>query len=86
MIRPDGRMREWSIRYSPQGAGGKGRITVTLDDHVQALDLRPGDRDAGATFDRFGLFVLQPGGTYVRVYLDDLTYTTDPPDPRGLRR
>jgi hypothetical protein len=39
------------------------------------LDLAPGDRKAGATFDRFGLFDVQTGGHYVELYLDDLKYT-----------
>ncbi len=52
LIRPDGAVHDWSIRYSPQGFG---RITVTLDDHTQTFDLRPGDKESGATFDRLGV-------------------------------
>lgn len=82
VIRPDGKVHDWSIRYSPAGAG---RITVTLDGHKQTFDLRPGDKEAGATFDRFGLFNHQRGGSHVRLYLDDLIYTAKPAEPRTSR-
>ena len=65
----------WSLRYSPRDADGNGRITVTLDGAAQTLDLRPGDRKLGATFDRFGFFNVQSGGHFVYVYVDDVTYT-----------
>jgi hypothetical protein len=75
VIRPDGRVHQWSLLYSPRGADGNGRITVTLDGAAQTLDLRPGDRQIGATFDRFGFFNVQSGGNHVYVYIDDLIYT-----------
>ena len=78
VIRPDGRVHRWSIRYTPKGADGRGRITVTFDDQTQTLELVEGHRARGATFDRFGLFNHQSGGNYVNVYLDDLTYTAKP--------
>ena len=81
ILRPDGRVHRWSIRYSPREAGGRGRVTVTLDDQALSLDLEPGHRARGATFDRFGLFNHQSGGHMVELYIDDLTYTTRPPGP-----
>ena len=75
IIRPDGKVHDWAIRYDPAGAGGNGRITVTYDGKEQALDLRLGDKARGATFDRFGLFNHQSGGNYVYLYVDDLRYT-----------
>jgi hypothetical protein len=75
IVRPDGRVHDWAIRYDPAGAGGNGLITVTFDNKDQSLPLRPGDKARGATFDRFGLFNLQSGGNYVFVYVDDLAYT-----------
>ena len=75
ILRPDGRVHRWSIRYSPREAGGRGRVTVTLDGHARSLDLAPGHRARGAAFDRFGLFNHQSGGHMVEIYLDDLTYT-----------
>lgn len=75
VIRPDGRPHRWSLDYSPEAADGNGRITVRLDDTVHTLELRPGDRARGATFDRFGIFDMQSGGHHVEFYLDDLAYT-----------
>ena len=43
-IRPDGAVHRWSIRYAPEGAGGRGRITVTFDGQAQVLDLAPSHR------------------------------------------
>jgi hypothetical protein len=76
VIRPDGRVHDWALRYDPAGAGGNGFINVTFDGKDQSLPLRPGDKQRGATFDRFGLFNLQSGGNSVSVYFDDLTYTS----------
>lgn len=74
ILRPDGRVHEWSIRYSPQS----GRIDVQLDGEAQTLEVSPEHRRNGATFDRFGIFNLQVGGHFVDVTIDDLTYTTGP--------
>jgi hypothetical protein len=71
-ILPNGAVHEWSLHYSPRGAG---RIEVTLDGARQTSDLKPGHRRLGATFDRFGLFNMQSGGQHVLIYLDDLSYT-----------
>lgn len=75
IIRPDGKAHVWSMRYSPGGAGGRGRITFALDGETQELDLAPGHRAAGAAFDRFGIFNAWPGGHYVELYLDDVSFT-----------
>ncbi|MBI3852018.1 MAG: hypothetical protein HY298_17305 [Verrucomicrobia bacterium] len=75
IIRPDGLVHKWSIRYSPRATDGSGQIIVTFDKQTQTLTLKPEHRRSGATFDRFGLFNLQTGGHFVDVSLDDLTYT-----------
>jgi hypothetical protein len=75
ILRPDGRPHEWTLRYSPKANNGVGRITVTLDDKQQSLDLTPADRKARSTFDRFGLFTHSAGGNHVYLSLDDLAYT-----------
>jgi hypothetical protein len=77
-IRPDGQVHEWSLRYAPAEGGGDGRIEVTFDGVRQALDLKPGHRRLGASFDRFGLFNIQTGGQHVMIYLDNLSYTSGP--------
>jgi hypothetical protein len=74
IIRPDGRLHRWLLRYSPQANGG-GQITVKLDDETQALAVSPEHRRQKASFDRFGLFNIQVGGLFVDITLDELTYT-----------
>jgi hypothetical protein len=75
IIRPDGESHVWSIDYDPGANDGSGRITVQFDGKTQTLDLGPGHKKSGATFDRFGIHNCQSGGHYVEVYLDDLEYT-----------
>jgi hypothetical protein len=72
IIRPDGRVHEWSIHYSPVA----GTIAVKLDDQTATLVLKPEHRKQGASFDRFGLFNLQVGGHFVDIAVDDLTYSS----------
>jgi WD40 repeat protein len=74
-IYPDGKAHNWTLEYSPTAAGGKGRITLTLDRRAVALDLKEGQRAAGAHFDRFGLVTTWVDGNSQHIYFDDLTYT-----------
>jgi hypothetical protein len=66
---------EWKLVYDPAGGGGKGTIEATLGKESVTLVLRDGDKAKGATLDRFGLFTTHRGGSFVRVYFDDLKYT-----------
>ncbi len=72
IVRPDGRVHQWSIRYLPRA----GQITVQLDGETSTLAVSPEHRRQGASFDRFGLFNCQVGGHFVDLALDDLTYTS----------
>jgi hypothetical protein len=64
----------WELRYDPQGAGGLGEITFTLDGRRSTLPLKPGHREEGADFDRFGIFnVMLESGDFMEAYLDDIT-------------
>jgi hypothetical protein len=72
---PDRRRRHFTFDYDPQGNGGTGRVTVTLDRRPYALDLTPRQRKSGAVFNRFGLANVRSGGNSVEFYLDDVTYT-----------
>ena len=74
-IYPDGKSHDWTLHYDPAAADGKGRITVTLDGHAASMDLSPGDKSAGAHFDRFGLVTPWIDGNGQHVYFDDLSYT-----------
>jgi hypothetical protein len=78
LIKPDGRVHQWSMRYRPKTDSGAGEITVTLDGDLQWLEVRPEQQEIGATFDRFGFFNLHTGGHFVEVYVDDLTYGSGP--------
>jgi hypothetical protein len=75
-IYPDGSAHDWTMEYSPTGAGGKGQITVTLGKQSVILDLAKGHQSAGAHFNRFGLITTWVDGTSQTIYFDDLTYTS----------
>jgi hypothetical protein len=62
--------------YDPDGNKGKGMIEVTLRNESVTFPLKRDDKVRGATFDRFGLFTTNIGGSYVKIYFDDLAYTT----------
>jgi hypothetical protein len=67
---------DWSLIYDPLGNNGKGLLKATLGDQSVALPLKNGDKELGATLDRFGLFTTHIGGSYVNIYFDDLAYTS----------
>jgi hypothetical protein len=69
----------WSLVYDPAGNGGTGTLEAKLGGDSVTLPLKKGDKALGATFDRFGLFSPHIGGSYVRIYFDDLSYTAAPP-------
>ncbi len=74
-IYPDGTSHDWSMEYNPDGADGKGKIIVTLDEKSTAFDLEAGDKARGTTFDRFGIVASWIDGNSQDVYWDDLSYT-----------
>ena len=74
-IYPDGAVHDWTLEYSPMGAGGKGQITVTLAKQSIGLALAEGHKAAGARFNRFGLITTWVDGNSQTIYFDDLTYT-----------
>jgi hypothetical protein len=74
-IRADGKPHTWKIEYRPDGAGGRGEVTVWLDDQRDSIALPEGLRKRGAALNRFGLFVYEGGGHRTELYLDDLEYT-----------
>lgn len=74
-IQPDDVSHDWTLKYDPQGAGGKGAIAVTLDGRAVTLELAAGDKARGATFDRFGIVTSWIDGNSQDVYWDDVSYT-----------
>lgn len=83
-LRLDGTRYTWTLDYDPQGAGGNGQVRFTIHSNLPTheewenkpvtIDLPPGYKQAGATFDRFGLINQGKTGGSVSVYFDDLTY------------
>jgi hypothetical protein len=74
-IHPDGKTHDWSLEYDPQGAGGKGQVTIKFDDDIKVMDLPEGEKARGTQFDRFGIVTTWIDGNGQIVYFDDLTYT-----------
>jgi hypothetical protein len=70
-----GTVFNWRLEYDPGAENGNGSIRATLGRESVALPLKKGHREKGATFDRFGLFTVHQGGSFVKIYLDDVTYT-----------
>jgi len=73
-IYPDGESRHWTLDYHPDGNGGTGSITVTLDGQAVTLNLDAGHKQIGAHFNRFGIITTHIDGSGQTVYFDDLTY------------
>ena len=76
VLHPDGKSHTWSVAYDPAGNHGEGSITVTLDNETVSLDLTEKIRPMVSQLDRFGLFSPGVGGSKVKIYFDDLEYTT----------
>jgi hypothetical protein len=74
-IYPDGVAHDWTLEYNPAGAGGHGRINVTLDGSGVSLSLTRAHRAIGAHFNRFGFISTHTDGNGQHLYFDDLTYT-----------
>src|SRR5437667_330346 len=74
-IYPDGQSRDWTLDYHPDGNGGTGSITVTLDGQAVTLNLDAGHKQIGAHFNRFGIITTHIDGSGQTVYFDDVTYT-----------
>ena len=74
-LNPDELAHDWSFEYSPTAVGGKGQITVTVDQQSVTMDMAEGHKMAGAQFNRFGIVSNGVDGNGQVVYLDDLIYT-----------
>jgi len=85
-IYPDRTVHDWTLTYDPAGADSRGQITVTLDDQTCTLDLEPGAKAAGATFDRFGICTPWIDGNSVTAFFDDIQYTYNADSSTTKRR
>jgi hypothetical protein len=77
-IQPDGMPHSWEFAYSPAAAGGRGRLTLTLDGQATHIDLTDKQNTSGGMFNRFGVITTWIDGNGQSVYFDDLTYTATP--------
>ena len=75
VIHPDGKSHDWSMKYDPGGADGRGQITIVFDGRSKAFDFEADDQRRGTTFDRFGIVTSWIDGNSQQVYWDDVTYT-----------
>jgi hypothetical protein len=66
-------VHRWTLRYDPSGAQGKGAVRVTFDGEELLMNLDPGHKADGATFNRFGILnVLKSYDGGGEIWLDDL--------------
>jgi hypothetical protein len=70
-----GKPQQWKLLYDPAANDGNGLITLTLDNKSITLKLDPSIKREGAQLDRFGLVSIPPGGSVLKIYFDDLSYT-----------
>jgi hypothetical protein len=70
----NGKVHTWSLDYDPAGSGGRGSITVKIDDETAVCNLDEGHKADGATFNRFGLLAIPKSyDTGGELWLDDIT-------------
>lgn len=74
-----GKSYDWSFLYDPAAENGNGAITVRLGEETVTLPLKAGLKKQGGHLDHFGLLNSPAGGQLVRIYLDDITYTSSAP-------
>jgi hypothetical protein len=71
---PAGRAYEWSLVYEPDGAQGRGQITVTFGGITASCELTEGHKADGAKFNRFGIVnVMKQYDGAGRLWLDNVT-------------
>lgn len=74
VIKP-GKAFNWSLVYDPAANAGNGEMRVTLGAETVMLALKPGQKNQGASLNRFGFFTSTTGGQAEKIYLDDLKYS-----------
>ncbi|HEY2953055.1 MAG TPA: hypothetical protein VGK40_10755 [Verrucomicrobiae bacterium] len=52
---PCGQVWAWSLKYDPNGSGGNGVVTATLDGETASYEVSPQHKADGAEFNHFGL-------------------------------
>jgi hypothetical protein len=77
-IYPDGVVHVFDLKYDPAGAGGRGVITLKVDNHTVTSELDAGMKGSGTRFNRLGFVTTWIDGNGQRVFVDDLQYTYRP--------
>jgi hypothetical protein len=73
---PLGRRQVWSFHYDPAGAGGNGMMYIDLDGEKLEFPLPTGAKTLAGRLNRFGMLPWHnKGGSGMKVYLDNLSYT-----------
>jgi hypothetical protein len=72
-IAPDGQRHEWTWTYNPKGKENDGEIVFTLDGVQWMIKVLKAHQEAGAEFNRFGIFNEQLPGRAMVVYFDDMS-------------
>jgi len=64
---------KWSLRYDPQGAGGRGVVTATIGESQAVCELDENHQADGATFDHFGILnVMKSADSGSEAWFDDV--------------
>jgi hypothetical protein len=79
-FKADGTKHAWSLNYDPNGGGGNGLMTFTLDGKAYPLPLAPGHKLDGAEFNRFGIINQQITGDGMQAFFSDLLLDGQPID------
>src|SRR3989442_8981224 len=74
-IYPNGESRDWTLDYYPDGNGGTGSITVTLDGQAVTLNLDSGHQQIRAHFNRLGIITTHNDGSRPTGFFDRFNYT-----------
>ena len=70
---PSDTVHHWTLRYDPEANQGGGAVRLTLNGEELVVNLEPGHKSDGATFDRFGILnVVKSVDTGGELWLDDL--------------
>jgi hypothetical protein len=70
---PSGKPCEWKLTYDPQGAGGHGLLTFTLDGVTARCEITPEHRREGVTVTHFGLLpVMKAWDSPGEIWMDDV--------------
>lgn len=78
---PSKGVHHWSLQYDPNGNGGRGEITATIDGVKAVCNVAAGHKADGAVFDRFGILnVMKSADSPGEVWINDVTINGEKED------